>query len=130
MDCSPPGFSVHGDSPGKYTGVGCHVLLQEIFPTQVWKPQLLSLLQFISPNKESIMLSATSGPLHMLSSVSSTPPPLLLLFLPVIPHVTSLEVFSDHKSNLIPSPIFVSNSTPSVPFIALTSLQIHIFIYA
>ena len=24
MDCSPPGFSVHGDSPGKNTGVGCH----------------------------------------------------------------------------------------------------------
>ena len=22
MDCSPPGFSVHGDSPGKSTGVG------------------------------------------------------------------------------------------------------------
>ena len=28
MDCSPPGFSVHGDSPGKNTGVGCHALLQ------------------------------------------------------------------------------------------------------
>ena len=24
MDCSPPGFSVHGDSPGKNTGMGCH----------------------------------------------------------------------------------------------------------
>ena len=24
MDCSPPGSSVHGDSPGKNTGVGCH----------------------------------------------------------------------------------------------------------
>ena len=23
MDCSPPGSSVHGDSPGKNTGVGC-----------------------------------------------------------------------------------------------------------
>ena len=28
MDCSPPGSSVHGDSPGKNTGVGCHALLQ------------------------------------------------------------------------------------------------------
>ena len=26
MDCSPAGFSVHGDSPGKNTGVGCHAL--------------------------------------------------------------------------------------------------------
>ena len=34
MDCSPPGSSVHGDSLGKNTGVGCHVLLQGIFPTQ------------------------------------------------------------------------------------------------
>ena len=34
MDCSLPGSSVHGDSPGKNTGVGCHSLLQRIFPTQ------------------------------------------------------------------------------------------------
>ena len=33
MDCSPPGSSVHGDSSGKNTGVGCHSLLQGIFPT-------------------------------------------------------------------------------------------------
>ena len=34
MDCSPPGFSVCGDSSGKNTGVGCHALLQGIFPIQ------------------------------------------------------------------------------------------------
>ena len=34
MDCSLPGFSVHGNSPGKNTGVGCHSLLWGIFPTQ------------------------------------------------------------------------------------------------
>ena len=34
VDCSPPGSSVHGDSPGKNTGVGYHALLQGIFPTQ------------------------------------------------------------------------------------------------
>ena len=33
-DCSSPGSSFHGDSPGKNTGVGCHALLQGIFPTQ------------------------------------------------------------------------------------------------
>ena len=38
MDCSPPGSSVHGDSPGKNTGVGCHALLQGIFPTQGSNP--------------------------------------------------------------------------------------------
>ena len=35
MDCSPPGSSIHGDSPGKNSRVGCHALLQGIFPTQV-----------------------------------------------------------------------------------------------
>ena len=34
MDCSPSGTSVHGDSPGKKTGVGYRSLLQGIFPTQ------------------------------------------------------------------------------------------------
>ena len=34
MDCSPPGSSVHEDYPGKNIGVGCHALLQGIFPTQ------------------------------------------------------------------------------------------------
>ena len=32
MNCSLPGSSVHKDSPGKNTGVGCHALLQGIFP--------------------------------------------------------------------------------------------------
>ena len=34
MDCSLPGSSVHGNSPGKNTEVGCHALLQGIFQTQ------------------------------------------------------------------------------------------------
>ena len=42
MDCSPPGSSVHGGSPGKGTGVGCHALLQRIFPTQGGNPGLTS----------------------------------------------------------------------------------------
>ena len=40
MDCSPPGFAVHGDSPGENTGVGCQALLQGIFPTQGSRPGL------------------------------------------------------------------------------------------
>ena len=40
MDCSLPGSSVLGDSPGKNTGVGRHSLLQEIFPTQGSDPGL------------------------------------------------------------------------------------------
>ena len=34
VDCSLPGSSVHGNSPGKNTGVGSHSLLLGIFPTQ------------------------------------------------------------------------------------------------
>ena len=69
MDCGPPGSSIHGvfqarildwgeshsvvssslrpqglyspwDSPGKNTGVGCHALLEGIFPTQGSNPAL------------------------------------------------------------------------------------------
>ena len=38
--CSPPGSSVHGIFPGKNTEVGCHFLLQGIFPTQGLNPHL------------------------------------------------------------------------------------------
>ena len=34
VDYRLPGSSVYGDSPGKNTGVGCHVLLQGIFLIQ------------------------------------------------------------------------------------------------
>ena len=39
-DYSPPGSSVHGDSPSQKTGVGCHALLQGIFLTQGSNPGL------------------------------------------------------------------------------------------
>ena len=44
MDRSPPGSSVHGDSLGKNTGVGCHALLQRILPTQGSNPYLSCIL--------------------------------------------------------------------------------------
>ena len=34
MDCSPSGSFVHGNSPGKITGVSCHALLQGTLRTQ------------------------------------------------------------------------------------------------
>ena len=40
VDCSPPGSSVHGDSPGENIGVGCHALLQGIVRTQGLNPCL------------------------------------------------------------------------------------------
>ena len=47
MDYSLPGSSVHGYSPGKNTGVGCHTLLQGIFPTQGSNPGLPHCIAFI-----------------------------------------------------------------------------------
>ena len=35
----PPGSSVHGDSPGKNAVLGCHALLQGIFPTHGLNPR-------------------------------------------------------------------------------------------
>ena len=46
VDYSPPGSSVHGDSPGKNTGVGCHALLQGIFPIQGSNPRFLVYLHW------------------------------------------------------------------------------------
>ena len=40
VDCSLPVSSVHGDSPVKNTEMGCHDLLQGIFPAQGWNPGL------------------------------------------------------------------------------------------
>ena len=47
MDCSPPGSSVHGIRMDKNIGVGCHSLLQGIFPTQELNPSLLHCRQMI-----------------------------------------------------------------------------------
>ena len=47
MDCSPPDSSVHVDSPGKNTGVGCHALLQGIFPIQRSNPGLRDYRQIL-----------------------------------------------------------------------------------
>ena len=47
MDCGPPGSPVHGDPPGKNTGVGCQALLHGIFPTQGWNPGLPNCMQIL-----------------------------------------------------------------------------------
>ena len=46
-DCSPSGSSVHGDSPGKNTGVDSLSFLQGIFPTQGLNPGLLHCRQIL-----------------------------------------------------------------------------------
>ena len=61
MDCSTPGSSVRGDSPGHNTGVGCHFLLQEIFltPLQMLAGPILFLLPSGSTVKNPTALQET-----------------------------------------------------------------------
>ena len=58
-ECNPSGSSVHGDPPGKNTGVGCHVLLQGIFPTQGSKPMSPAL------QADSLPLNHQGSPLYL-----------------------------------------------------------------
>ena len=51
MDCSPLDSSVHGDSPGKNTGMGCHALLQGIFPNPGIKPRSPALQVELLPSE-------------------------------------------------------------------------------
>ena len=47
VDCSLPGSSIHGDSPGKNSGMGSLSLLQGIFPTQESNRGLLHCRQIL-----------------------------------------------------------------------------------
>ena len=66
MDCSLPGSSVNGISPGKNTRVGCHAFLQGIFPnhvgdwTQVSHMQADSLLSEPSGKSKNIGVGSLS----------------------------------------------------------------------
>ena len=68
MDYSPPGSPVHGNSPGKNTGVGCHALIQGIFLTLGSNPCLLCLLHW---QVGSLLLAPPGKPLNVSRSVMS-----------------------------------------------------------
>ena len=71
MDCSPPGFTVHGDSPGKNAGVGCYAILQGTFPTQGLNPGLMHcrrILYCLSHQGSSRTLKWVAYPFSMGSS--------------------------------------------------------------
>ena len=73
MDYSPPESSVPGESPGKNTGVGCHALLQGIFPAQVSNPGLLPCRQILHPLSQSGRLKNTGvGILSLLQGIFPT----------------------------------------------------------
>ena len=64
MDYSPPDSTVHGDSPGKNTGMGCHAFLQGIFPTQgsnLGLPHCRWILYCLSHQGSPILVSAPTN---------------------------------------------------------------------
>ena len=68
MDCSPSGSSVHGDSPGKNTGVGCRALLQGIFPTQGLNPCLTHccwILYCLSHQESPLLYTLSHAPVSL-----------------------------------------------------------------
>ena len=84
VGCSPTKLRCPCNSPGKNTGVGCHFLLQWIFPTQGWNLHLLYLLH----------CQADSSPLHHLGSPMRQHMP----FICVLPGATWLRSKRGHKS--------------------------------
>ena len=69
-DRSLPGSSVHGDSPARIPGVGCHALLQGIFPTQGSNPGLLPCKRIL------YLLSHQGSPTDLISFNSHSSPTL------------------------------------------------------
>ena len=101
MDCSLPGAFVLGDSPGKNTGVGCHALLQGIFPTQGSNRRLrhhrwilYHLSHQGSPTISQRLLRFMSMELVMLSNHLILCHPLFLL----PPTFASIRVFSSESA--------------------------------
>ena len=71
LDFSPPGGLVHGDFLGKNTGVGCHALLQGIFPTQGSNsglPQCRQILNQLSHHGNPRILEWVADPFSSRSS--------------------------------------------------------------
>ena len=71
LDCSPPGSSDHGDSPGQNTGEGNLSLLQGIFPTQGWNPGLPHCRQILYSLSQNKMVTSLVYKLTINSGISS-----------------------------------------------------------
>ena len=77
------------DSPGKNTGVGCHFLLQGIFPTQGSSPHLVHLLHW---QVGSLPLTPPGKPWYVLESLQNHHP--------LLPQLWCMEKMS--STNLVP----------------------------
>ena len=97
MDCSPPGSSVYGDSPGKNTGVGCYTLLQGNLPNPGIKPRFPAL------QVDSLPSEATGKPRNTgVDSLSLLPDPGIKLGFPAL-QADSLAAEPPGKPRLYPN---------------------------
>jgi len=101
--------------PGKNTGVGCHFLLQGIFPTQEWNLCLLSLLHW---QGDSLKLCHRESPFVLLylifKAISYSKPPIkmfsvFLLFLKCswCTILYKLQIYSDSQFKGYSLPLFI-----------------------
>ena len=107
MDCSPPDSSVHGESPGKNTGVGCHAFLQGNFLTQ---GSNLHLLYGEGLNHSGLGGKRATGVWPVISFLLSLHLLPLLLLIPstltAAPGPNSSPVFLHSNSPLSPKPSY------------------------
>ena len=113
MDCKPTRLLCPWDSPGRNTGVGCHTLLQGIFPTQGSNPHLLCLLLW---QAGSLLLASPGKPSNywFLASPHSYSLYPNVVFLPIsmAPRHTQSRTRGTHPQS---SPLDVSESPYTRP---------------
>ena len=132
MDRSLPGSSVPGDSPGKNIGLGCHALLQGIFPTQGSNPGLPHCRQILyslghqgSPRKD-LLSSCVSGDLNYLVELLF---PSNLKHSYFIPFSFLLSPLPWHPVSLHPINLRYFNLTKQTDHPGFSDSVQHIFLY-
>ena len=112
VDCNPPGSFCPWDFPGKNTEVGCHFLLQGIFPTQGSNLHLLCLLHW----------QADSWPLSKLGGYS------VLTTKNLVPFITTQLAFLTHFV-LPPALLLLSHCYSVICVLVLVWLGLCILFY-
>ena len=130
VGCGLPVSSVHGDSPGKNAGVGCHALLQGSFPTQGSNSHLSCVLHW----QASSLPLAPPGkpPAHSKHSINSGPGVYPSIHLSIHPSIHHSIHPSIHPSNhptihpSIPHSIYPSFHSPIHPSIHHSIYPFHL----
>ena len=108
--------------PGKSTGVGCHFLLQGIFPTQGLNPRLADALPSEPPGSPLRELSpSTKSLLQVPGRELPWPVGWMELVNPILAGKTSCDTFY-----MVPHRVPLGNGTGEVTLLAIIPIQSHI----